>query len=67
MSEPVRFRSRDGHDTLVWFPFDLNRFLADATTARNALVRQVPPEFTRNEWAYLMTMLAPSHILSSME
>ena len=67
MSKPVRFRSGDGHDTLVWFPFDLDRFLADATRARNALVRQVPPEFTRNEWAYLMTMLAPSHILSSIE
>jgi hypothetical protein len=67
MSNPTRFRSVDGADTLVWLPFALDSFLADAAAARNALVRRVPAEFTRNEWAYLMTALAPSHILASIE
>lgn len=67
MSEPARFRAGDGSDTLVWLPFELDAFLADAAAARSALVRRVPAEFTRNEWAYLMTALAPSQLLGSME
>jgi hypothetical protein len=67
MSNPTRFRAGDGGDTLVWLPFALDSFLADASAARNALVRRIPADFTRNEWAYLMTALAPSHILASIE
>lgn len=67
MFRPARFRAGDGSDTLLWLPFDLDEFMADAGAARSALVRRVPPQFTRNEWAYLMTALAPSQILASME
>jgi hypothetical protein len=67
MSESVRFRAGDGTDTRLWLPFELDAWLADLGQARKAMMRRVPPAFSRDEWAYLMQSLSPDAVLGAME
>jgi hypothetical protein len=50
------FESPAGINALA-LPFDYHQSIKDWTSLRKRMVRQVPPEFTRDEWAYLATFL----------
>jgi hypothetical protein len=57
----IFFDSPVGIRTLA-LPFDYRQAIADWNSLRKTMVRQVPPEFTRDEWAYLVTFLEPDNL-----
>ena len=50
------FKSLAGINALA-LPFDYQQSIEDWTALRKRMVREVPTEFTRDEWAYLTTFL----------
>jgi hypothetical protein len=53
--------------TAVALPFSLDAILADFQSLRRRMLTLVPPEFTRDEWAYLATFLAKENLLGVYE
>lgn len=45
-------------------PFDYRQSVEDWSALRKRMVRQVPPEFTRDEWAYLTTFLERDNLFN---
>lgn len=45
--------------TAIALPFDLDALVADWGGLRRKMVRDVPPAFSRDEWAYLVGFVAP--------
>jgi hypothetical protein len=54
-----------GHRARVYLPFPLNEFLAQWASLRTKMISRPAPEFTREEWAYLITFLDP-HALNQV-
>jgi hypothetical protein len=46
----------------VALPFALDAIVDDWDRLRRAMIREVPAPFTRDEWAYLLTFLAPDQL-----
>jgi hypothetical protein len=46
----------------VRFPLDVHQLIADWSGLRTSMIRNVPAEFTRDEWAYLTTFLDPDNL-----
>ena len=61
MFEPLTLRGPHGI-VRVTAPFDLRALIAGWSSVRSAMLKQVPPEFTRDEWAYLVTFLAEENL-----
>ena len=55
------FNSPAGIRALV-LPFDYKKLINDWVALRKHMVRQVPAEFTRDEWAYLVTFLEQQNL-----
>lgn len=56
MSNRLTFCGNHGLVQIV-LPFDLAAHIAGWSTVRAAMLKEVPAEFTRDEWAYLATFL----------
>jgi hypothetical protein len=56
------FESNTGTVALS-LPFDYRQAVEDWSTLRKTMIRQVPDEFTRDEWAYLVTFLDTGNLL----
>ncbi|MBS2023550.1 MAG: hypothetical protein JST92_14185 [Deltaproteobacteria bacterium] len=57
--------STSSHGVLL--PFDLEAVLRDWGALRMAMTKEVPPEFTRDEWAYLIGFLDPHALRGTFE
>lgn len=67
MSDAVQiFRSSAGCSA-VYLPFELQQAIADWSALRPIMARQVPDEFTRDEWAYLIMFLDVANLLRPFE
>lgn len=67
MSENLRYFEAPGRCIAVALPFELEQFLRDWSRVQAGMVRQVPPIFTRDEWAYLAAFLDAGNLLSVFE
>ena len=57
MPEHLHFFNAPAGTISLALPFDYQQVIADWSSLRSQMVRQVPPEFTRDEWAYLVAFL----------
>ncbi|MBF0256306.1 MAG: hypothetical protein HQL47_07565 [Gammaproteobacteria bacterium] len=63
MSDPLHyFHSASGPVALA-LPFDYSQAIQDWASLRSAMLRQVPLEFSPDEWAYLVSFLHPDNLL----
>lgn len=63
MSEERRsFRGSDGTHVSVALPFPPERLIEDWASLRAAMLKERPESFSRDEWAYLMSFLAPDNL-----
>ena len=58
-----------GHRGVIlgYFPFSPRQLIADIGALRNSMIRAHPATFTRQEWGYLISFLAPSRLTSVYE
>lgn len=52
-----------GRNTLWFGPHDPRAVVAEWTRLRGRMIRRCPPEFNRDEWAYLIASLDPGKLL----
>jgi len=57
MSEYLQFFQLNGQVTAVVLPFEVERVIQDWYSLRKVMIKDVPAEFTRDEWAYLISFL----------
>lgn len=62
MSECFHFFDAAHQRTAVTLPFQLESFVDAWDSVRPAMVRRQPPEFTRDEWAYVIGFLQADHL-----
>jgi hypothetical protein len=62
MSEHIRYFKSPAGCAAVALPFDFRQAIADWAALRKRMVKEVPPAFTRDEWAYLVTFLEPGNL-----
>lgn len=63
MSDHLSYFESSAGTIAVALPFDYRQAIADWASLRKAMVRRVPDEFTRDEWAYLVTFLETDNLL----
>lgn len=63
MSDHLSYFESSAGTVAVSLPFDYHRAVEDWVALRKTMIRQVPDEFTRDEWAYLVTFLEPGNLL----
>jgi hypothetical protein len=66
MSEWMTFE-QNGRRTAVSLPFDLEPAIAAWTNVQRAMAREKPDEFTRDEWAYLVSFVGADHLRTAFE
>ena len=59
----LQYFGHDGDVSALALPFDLTALLADWASLRRRMVRDVPPAFSRDEWAYMVGFVAPEALL----
>jgi len=64
MPDHLHFFNSPAGLSAVALPFDYRQSIEDWTSLRKRMVRQVPPEFTRVEWAYLTTFLERDNLFN---
>lgn len=64
MPDHLRFFESPAGITALALPFDYQQSVEDWSALRKRMVRQVPPEFTRDEWAYLATFLERENLFN---
>ena len=57
MPDHLHFFESAAGITALALPFDYQQSVEDWSALRKQMVRQAPPDFTRDEWAYLATFL----------
>lgn len=62
MSEQLSYFDAPTGSTAVALPFDYRQAIDDWAALRKRMVKSVPPAFTRDEWAYLVTFLEPGNL-----
>jgi hypothetical protein len=62
MSERLHYFRAESGGCALSLPFALDAFVADWDRLRRSMIREVPEPFTRDEWAYLLTFLAPEQL-----
>jgi acyl-CoA reductase LuxC len=65
MSEYLHFFEASGHRTAVVLPFELEELLAEWAALRTRMIRRISPDFTREEWGYLVAFLDPENLRSA--
>src|ERR1039458_10372694 len=55
MSETPHFFQKEGRKISVILPFQLEEVLASWEALRLTMIRKLPDDFTRDEWAYLIS------------
>jgi len=63
MSDRLWYFQSGAGTTAVALPFDYRQAVEDWDSLRKKMVRQVPADFTRDEWAYLVTFLEADNLL----
>jgi hypothetical protein len=63
MSERLTYFESDSGAVALSLPFDYRKAIDDWSALRVKMVREVPDEFTRDEWAYLVTFLDAENLL----
>ena len=66
MSDLLTFRGPHG-SVRVALPFDLDAQIAGWSRIRAAMLKRVPAEFTRDEWAYLVSFLDEENLRRTVE
>jgi hypothetical protein len=64
MSDHLHFFDAPAGTISLALPLDYQQAIDDFAVLRNQMVRQVPVEFSRDEWAYLVTFLERENLLS---
>lgn len=67
MSEHVHLFETPQSATAVALAFELEPLLQEWSQLRLAMTRNIPAEFSRDEWAYLITFLEHDHLLGVFE
>jgi hypothetical protein len=62
MSERLHYFRAESGGCAVSLPFALEAIVGDWDRLRRSMIRDVPEPFTRDEWAYLLTFLAPEQL-----
>jgi hypothetical protein len=62
MSDRLHYFRAESADCAVCLPFALDAIVADWDRLRRSMIRELPEPFTRDEWAYLLTFLAPEQL-----
>lgn len=62
MSDHLHFFEASGRRTVVVLPFVLDELLAQWATLRTRMIRRISPDFTREEWGYLIAFLDPERL-----
>src|SRR5262245_14605343 len=65
MSELIHYFDTPQGATAVVLPFALEEMLGWWGGLRSRMVRRTSPAFSRDEWAYLITFLDPTHLRSA--
>lgn len=63
MSDHISFFQAAQGLVAVALPFDYRQAVEDWYTLRSHMVQQIPAEFTRDEWAYLVTFLERDNLM----
>ena len=62
MSERLHTFEMSTGRTAVFLPFPLRDLIAGWSGLRAPMIRERPPAFTRDEWAYLLEFLDPRNL-----
>jgi hypothetical protein len=62
MSEHLHYFEESGRRTAVVLPFELDNLLAEWAALRTRMIRRISPDFTREEWGYLVAFLNPDNL-----
>jgi acyl-CoA reductase LuxC len=62
MSDRLHYFRCETGGCAVALPFALESIIDDWDRLRRAMIRELPAPFTRDEWAYLITFLAPEQL-----
>jgi hypothetical protein len=62
MSENLHGFEADGRQTLVSLPFSLGEVIHSWNSFRGVMVKHMPDDFTRAEWAYLIQFISESSL-----
>lgn len=62
MSRSLHYFVGSGRCAAVALPFPLDAMVADWNGLRQAMVRQMDPSFSRDEWAYLISFLSAENL-----
>lgn len=65
MSEHIHYFDAPHGATAVVLPFALDEMLEWWAGLRSRMIRRTSPAFSRDEWAYLITFLAPDHLCAA--
>ncbi len=63
--EHTYFFESPAGNSAVNLPYDLDALLADFAALRSHMVRRISPDFTREEWAYLVGFLSSENLLAA--
>lgn len=64
MPEHIHYFDSPAGTNALALPFDYQQSVEDWTALRKRMVREVPTEFTRDEWAYLTTFLERENLFN---
>ena len=64
MPEQLHFFASPAGNVALALPFDYRQAIADWASLRGQMIRRMPPAFTRDEWAYLVTFLERDNLLA---
>ncbi len=67
MSERLQYFSSNKQVTAVILPFEVDKILQDWHSLRGIMIRDIPHEFTRDEWAYLVSFLDKENLYQPFE
>jgi hypothetical protein len=65
MSDHLHYFAGAAGVTAVALPFSLDDFTRDWSRLRPAMIREMPPQFARDEWAYLVTFLGEENLAAA--
>ena len=63
MCSKLHYFHEAGRRTAVALPFSLETFVADWTALQQAMIRKMPSEFSRDEWAYLISFVDAENLM----
>jgi hypothetical protein len=67
MSERICYFLSGDDTTSIALPFDLDSVISDWSGLRSIMYKEMPPEFTRDEWAYLISFLEKENLIQPFD